>query len=69
MKIDWPLKIKVWQSGGTDFTSLLLTLIQKADPINQERLRIVFPDAVKAFYKWHDSPVGNDEEMEEGKCQ
>lgn len=56
-KIDWPLEIKVWQNGGTNFTSILLTLIQKADLINQERLRIAFPDAVKAFYEWYDSPA------------
>ncbi len=44
-----------WQNGGTNFTSMLYTLIQKADPRNQERISLAYPDEVVAFLMWQGS--------------
>ena len=40
---------------GTWFTAYLLRLIAKADSVNRERLRIIYPDAVAAYEDWRDN--------------
>lgn len=57
-KEDLKIKIKYWQEGGTNFTSMLFTLIAKADHENRERLRVAFPDVVEAWESWQASPGG-----------
>lgn len=54
---DAPIEIEVWQAGGTNFTSLLLTLISKADRGNLERLRMAFPYQVKMLEDWRGVPL------------
>lgn len=51
-KKEQPVEITVWLQGQTNFTSLLLTLIQKADAKNLELLRIAFPRQVDIFETW-----------------
>lgn len=55
---DWPLEIRTWQNGGTNFTSLLFTLMQKADRVNFEKLRTSFPDEALALESWMQSDDG-----------
>ena len=50
------VEIQFWKAGRTNFTCLLLTLIQHADRRNQERLRSAFPEVVQAFEDWEDAP-------------
>jgi hypothetical protein len=40
---------------ATNFTTQLLRLIAKADPLNRERLRVAYPEAVAAWEKWRRS--------------
>ncbi len=42
--------------GGTNFHALLYTLIQKADMDNRRRLANGFPEEVRAFLIWQNSP-------------
>ncbi|GAA4649678.1 hypothetical protein GCM10023116_19570 [Kistimonas scapharcae] len=46
------IEIPHWQNDGTNFTSLLLTLIQKADPANLYKIQLGFPAEVEAFKRW-----------------
>jgi hypothetical protein len=48
----WLLEIKHWQTDGTNFTSVLLSLICKADSINTERLAMGYPEEVAAANAW-----------------
>ena len=49
MNIDIP----AWQSGRGDwFTVRLLSLIAKADVMNQSRIQDGFPDEVEAYQRW-----------------
>ena len=50
---DWPQEIEAAHSGRGDwFTSHLLRLLQKADSVNREKLREVYPDHVAAHERW-----------------
>ena len=43
----------ILQAGEGDwFTAQLLRLIAKADRLNRERLRIAFPEEVRAYEAW-----------------
>ena len=48
IKVDIPH----WQSGSDNFTSLLFSMIQKADPHNKQKLRSLWPDEVAALMYW-----------------
>jgi hypothetical protein len=41
---------------ATNFTTMLLRMIAKSDPVNRERLRLAYPEAVEAWEKWQRSP-------------
>lgn len=41
---------------GTNFHSLLYTLITKADIQNRARLRLAFPDQVEVWEAWQAAP-------------
>lgn len=47
-----------WQYGTdpTNFTSVLYTLISKADGMNKARLRSAYPDECQAFAMWEHAP-------------
>jgi hypothetical protein len=45
-----------WQHGGTSFSSLLFTLLQKADSDNQMRLGKAFPMQFIAWTTWKMAP-------------
>lgn len=47
-KIDIPH----WQDDGSNFTSLLLQLIQKADNHNKYKIAQSYPNEVEAFRQW-----------------
>ena len=53
-KVEQIKKIEIphWRNGGTNFTSQLLLLIQKADPANRHKIALAFPDEVQAFKEW-----------------
>lgn len=52
----WKFEMERAMSGKGDwFTSHLLRLIAKADPVNRERLRMGFPDEVAAYERWLNS--------------
>ena len=42
----------ILEGHGDWFTAQLLRLIAKADNINRERLRVGFPEEVKAYESW-----------------
>lgn len=45
-----------WRVGdGTNFHSKLYNLIAKADRWNRERIRLGFPEEVKAFEQWENA--------------
>lgn len=54
-KVQLAREIEHWQNGGTNFNSLLFTLIQKADHENTEKIRLGFPDHVDALCEWMNS--------------
>lgn len=41
------------QGHGDWFTAHLLRLIDTADPINRDRLRISYPEEVGAYERWY----------------
>ena len=50
---DWKFEIEqAFDNGGTWFTSQLLRLIDKADRLNREKLRMGFPAEVAAWERW-----------------
>lgn len=51
--------LALWQrQGGTNFTSKLYSLINKADVYNKEHLRQGFPVHVAAYESWYNSEDG-----------
>jgi hypothetical protein len=51
----WELEINYWLNGGTNFRSMLFSLIQKADRVNREKIRQAFPTEVSEYEKWLNS--------------
>ena len=49
---DWKFEMESAIGGGDWFTSHLLRLIRKADPLNRELIRKGFPDHVAAYERW-----------------
>lgn len=47
--------ILYWQQGGDNFTSLLFTLLCKADPERKAKLTMCFPDEASIFMEWIES--------------
>lgn len=43
----------ILRGHGDWFSAELLRLIAKADSANREKLRLAFPDAVKAWEDWY----------------
>lgn len=43
--------------GGDWFDAHLLRLISKADRMNRERLRSIYPEQVAAYETWFDAPA------------
>ena len=46
------IEIPHWKNGGTNFTSVLLHLIAKADTENRFRLKKVYPAEVEGWCRW-----------------
>lgn len=51
------LFLRMRGANQTNFTTQLLNLIGKADDENLERLRIAFPETVRAWQDWFTSPI------------
>lgn len=49
------LRLRYWRQGGTNFTSLLFSLISKSDPDNLERIALGFPFEVLVWQEWQAS--------------
>lgn len=54
------LNLRAWQFGGSNFTSLLYTLINKADPVNRAKIRRSYPVEVTVYEDWQKSPDEKD---------
>lgn len=46
------IDIPQWLDGATNYTSFVLALIRKADPMNRRELATLFPNEVEAFIRW-----------------
>ena len=48
--------IHYWQYGRepTNFTSMLLTLLQKADIDNRHKINLLWPEIYQAWQEWND---------------
>lgn len=51
---DWAYELFLYTRGDSrnEFLFHLFDLIYKADPVNRQKLSIVYPVAVKMFYSW-----------------
>lgn len=53
----WRFEIdRAFAGGGSEsdwFTGRLLRLITSADLVNRERIRLGFPEEVRAYERWH----------------
>ena len=50
------MHIWTWQHSGTNFSSMLVALIHKADPGNQFRIEKGFPGLISVYREWEHSP-------------
>ena len=57
-----PNEIAYFYEKGTlgGFSTSLMNLICKADPINKARIQIAFPEYIEAYELWFNKPEGWD---------
>lgn len=68
---DHMIALRYWQNGGTSFTCMLFTLMQKADVQNSYMLATAYPGEAAALVRWMkpDGPEWLDNELNKIKTE